>query len=169
MKPDVAVYPGSFDPLTNGHVDLVQRGLKVFPHIVIAVARNINKTTLFTMEERADLIRKTFKDEPRVEAEFFDGLLVDYVRQRGANVVVRGLRAVSDFEYEFQMANMNRRLFPGMETFFMMTGEDHFYVSSQVVREVALLRGNIHGLVPNVVEKSLHAKLGLPRKVEGPA
>ena len=159
MSEVVAIYPGSFDPPTNGHVDMVRRALKVFDRIVVAVATNVNKATLFSKEERVALIREVFDDEPRVDAEAFDGLLVDNMRRRGANVVIRGLRAVSDFEYEFQMASMNRKLFPGMETFFLMAGEDNFYISSQVVREVAQLDGPVTGLVPEVVGKRLREKM----------
>src|SRR5690349_18542477 len=150
-----AIYPGSFDPLTNGHLSLIQRGLQMFDRLIVAIAVNPKKTPLFTVDERRQLIREACNDE-RVEVDDFQGLLVDYAKQRGVNVIVRGLRAVSDFEYEFQMANMNRKLAPQVETVFMMTGEDYFYISSQLVREVAALGGSVEGLVPpNVLVKLL--------------
>lgn len=156
----VAVYPGSFDPPTNGHVDIVNRALQVFDRVIVAVATNVNKNALFTKDERVALIRETFQDEPRVEAESFDGLLVDYMKKRGTLVVIRGLRAVADFEYEFQMATVNRKLYPGVEMFYMMSGEEFFYVSSQVVREVAKLGGPIADFVPPVVKARLEEKFG---------
>jgi pantetheine-phosphate adenylyltransferase len=142
-----AIYPGSFDPLTNGHVSLIQRGLRMFDKLIVAVLVNPKKTPLFTVEERRQQITDAIND-PRVEVDDFQGLLVDYAKKRGINVMLRGLRAVSDFEYEFQMANMNRKLDPSFETVFMMTGEDYFYISSQLVREVASLGGDVQGLVP---------------------
>ncbi|HVE82121.1 MAG TPA: pantetheine-phosphate adenylyltransferase [Myxococcales bacterium] len=149
----VAIYPGSFDPLTNGHLSLIQRGLEMFDRLVVAIVVNPKKTPLFTMEERRQLIREAAPDE-RVEVDSFEGLLVEYARRRGINVLLRGLRAVSDFDYEFQMANMNRKLAPKVETVFMMTGEDYFYISAQLVREVAMYGGSVKGLVPpNVLAK----------------
>ncbi|MFY1829265.1 pantetheine-phosphate adenylyltransferase [Myxococcus fulvus] len=153
----VAIYPGSFDPLTNGHLSLIQRSLKMFDKVIVAIAVNPKKTPLFTEDERRDLIRDAVKDD-RVEVDAFHGLLVDYVKRRGVNVIVRGLRAVSDFEYEFQLANMNRKLAPTVETVFMMTGEDYFYISSQLVREVASFGGDVTGLVPPNVHVGLQAK-----------
>ncbi|QSQ15258.1 MULTISPECIES: pantetheine-phosphate adenylyltransferase [Myxococcus] len=153
----VAIYPGSFDPLTNGHLSLIQRSLKMFDKVIVAIAVNPKKTPLFTEDERRDLIREAVQD-PRVEVDAFHGLLVDYVRRRGGSVIVRGLRAVSDFEYEFQLANMNRKLAPTVETVFMMTGEDYFYISSQLVREVASFGGDVTGLVPPNVHAGLKAK-----------
>ncbi|WP_342374180.1 pantetheine-phosphate adenylyltransferase [Myxococcus stipitatus] len=153
----VAIYPGSFDPLTNGHLSLIQRSLKMFDKVIVAIAVNPKKTPLFTEDERRDLIREAVQD-PRVEVDAFHGLLVDYVRRRGGSVIVRGLRAVSDFEYEFQLANMNRKLAPTVETVFMMTGEDYFYISSQLVREVASFGGDVTGLVPPNVHEGLKAK-----------
>jgi len=151
----VAIYPGSFDPLTNGHLSLIQRGLEMFDRLVVAIVVNPKKTPLFTMEERRQLIREAAPDE-RVEIDSFEGLLVEYAKRRGINVLLRGLRAVSDFDYEFQMANMNRKLAPKVETVFMMTGEDYFYISSQLVREVAMYGGSVKGLVPpNVLEKMM--------------
>jgi pantetheine-phosphate adenylyltransferase len=154
-----AIYPGSFDPLTNGHLTLIQRGLEMFDGMVVAVARNLEKTPLFSIEERKQLIREAYPD-PRVEVDDFDGLLVDYARRKNVSVILRGLRAISDFEYEFQMANMNRKLAPKIETVFMMTGEDYFYVSARLVREVASLGGSVKGLVPANVLAKLQIKFG---------
>lgn len=153
----VAIYPGSFDPLTNGHLSLIQRSLKMFDRLIVAIAVNPKKTPLFTMEERRELIRDAVNDS-RVEVDFFEGLLVEYAKRRNVGVLIRGLRAVSDFEYEFQLANMNRKLAPDIETVFMMTGEDYFYISSQLVREVASLGGDVAGLVPPNVHARLKAK-----------
>lgn len=155
-----AIYPGSFDPVTNGHINLVHRGLAMFDKLVIAVANNTKKSPLFTFEERLELLRSCFTDEPRVEVDAFEGLLVEYAENKGIPVVLRGLRAVSDFEYEFQMANMNRKLSSKIETIFMMTSEDHFYISSGLVREVAKLGGSVEKLVPAPVYESLKHKLG---------
>jgi pantetheine-phosphate adenylyltransferase len=155
-----AVYPGSFDPITNGHVDIVRRSLQVFERVVVAVLSNPNKdSSWFTPQERIAMIRETFRAEgDRVEADAFSGLLVDYVVAKGANVIVRGLRAVADFEYEFQMTMMNRHLRPEVETIFMMTGESHFYTSSRLVKEVVSLGGNITGLIPDAVLPRLLAR-----------
>ncbi|RKH49833.1 pantetheine-phosphate adenylyltransferase [Corallococcus llansteffanensis] len=155
----VAIYPGSFDPLTNGHLSLIQRSLKMFDRLIVAIAVNPKKTPLFSQEERIELIRDACKDS-RVEVDAFHGLLVDYVHQRKVSVVIRGLRAVSDFEYEFQLANMNRKLAPDIDTVFMMTGEDYFYISSQLVREVASFGGDVEGLVPPNVYAGLRKKFG---------
>lgn len=153
-----AIYPGSFDPLTNGHLSLIQRGLKMFDRLVVSIAVNPKKTPLFSVEERKELIRGAVGNDPRVEVDDFQGLLVEYAKRRQINVVLRGLRAVSDFEFEFQLANMNRKLNGDVETVFMMTGEDYFYVSSNLVREVASHGGNIEGLVPPNVLTALQAK-----------
>jgi pantetheine-phosphate adenylyltransferase len=153
----VAIYPGSFDPLTNGHLSLIQRGLQMFDRVIVAIAVNPKKTPLFTLEERRELIRQACPD-PRVEVDAFQGLLVQYAKQRNVSVLLRGLRAVSDFEYEFQLANMNRKLAPGIETVFMMTGEDYFYISSQLVREVASFGGDVTGMVPDNVLAKLQEK-----------
>lgn len=148
-----AIYPGSFDPLTNGHLSLIQRGLKMFDSLIVAIAVNPKKTPFFSVEERRQMILDAVND-PRVQVDDFQGLLVDYAKKRNVNVVLRGLRAVSDFEFEFQLANMNRRLRPELETVFMMTGEDYFYISSNLVREVASFGGDVQGTVPpNVLEK----------------
>lgn len=157
----VALYPGSFDPLTNGHLSLVQRGLAIFDKVIVAIATNPKKTPLFSVAERRALIQEAIPD-PRVEVADFQGLLVQYAKQRNVNVILRGLRAVSDFEFEFQLANMNRRLDPHIETIFMMTSENYFYISSQLVREVASFHGDVSGLVPDNVLKSLQAKF--PKK-----
>jgi len=149
--PTLAVYPGSFDPLTNGHVDIITRGARIFDRIIVAILINAEKAPLFSMDERLKITREVFKDFPNVEVDTFDGLLVDYVERRRAHVIVRGLRAVSDFEYEFQLANMNRKLAPEVETVFMMTGEDYFYVSSNLVREVASLGGDVTPFVSEAV------------------
>ena len=154
----IAVYPGSFDPLTNGHVDIIQRGARLFDRIVIAILINIGKSPLFTIEERVQIARDVFREQPSVEVDTFDGLLVDYARHREASVIVRGLRAFSDFEYELQMALMNRRLGPDLETVFMMPAEAYTYVSARLVKEVFALGGSIDGLVPEVVEARLRRK-----------
>jgi pantetheine-phosphate adenylyltransferase len=154
----LAVYPGSFDPITNGHVDIVRRSLQVFDRVIVAVAFNVNKDSAwFTPEERVAMIRETFNDE-RVTADAFSGLLVDYAADKGATAIVRGLRAVADFEYEFQMTSMNRHLKPQVETIFMVAGESHFYISSKLVKEVASLGGNVAGLLPDQVLQRLLAR-----------
>ena len=150
----IAVYAGSFDPITNGHRDLIHRSLRFVDRLVVAVAVNVNKQPLFTMEERLEFIRLTAEDEPRVEVRAFDGLLVDFVREVGANLIIRGLRAVSDFEYEFQMALMNRHLEEGVETVFMVPSLETTYISSSLVRQVARFRGDVGDLVhPRVAEE----------------
>lgn len=154
----VALYPGSFDPLTNGHVDIIHRGAKLFDRIVIAVLINLEKEPLFTVPERVAIAREVFHGLPNVEVDTFDGLLVDYARRKGARVIVRGLRAISDFEYEMQMALMNRRLNPEVETVFMMPAEPYTYVSSRLVKEIVALGGSVHGLVPDSVEAHLREK-----------
>ena len=157
-----AIYPGSFDPLTNGHMAIIQRGLKLFDRLVVAVANNPQKSPMFSVDERRQLIREAIGDDPRVEVDSFNGLLTDYARAKGISTVLRGLRAVSDFEYEFQLANMNKKLLPDFESVFVMTGEDYFFVSARLVREVATFGGNLDGLVPPNVLTALHRKLGRP-------
>ncbi len=156
----LAVYPGSFDPLTNGHVDIISRGARIFDRIVVAILVNSEKTPLFSVEERVAMARAVFEGLPNVEVDTFGGLLVDYARQRGASAIVRGLRAISDFEYEFQMALMNRRLSGDIETVFMMPAEAYTYISSRLIREIFSLGGPITGLVPDVVEARLGEKRG---------
>lgn len=151
----LAVYPGSFDPVTNGHLDLVRRATGIFQKVVVAVLRNIQKDCLFTVEERVQLLRESVSGLPNVEVDAFDGLLVDYVRRKKARHILRGIRAVSDFEYEFQMALMNRRLAPDLETVFLMPREEYTYLSSRLVREVARLGGPVEGLVPPPVIRLL--------------
>jgi pantetheine-phosphate adenylyltransferase len=156
----IALYPGSFDPLTNGHVAIIQRGLNLFDRLVVAVANNPQKTPLFSVAERKAFIMQAVGNDPRVETDSFDGLMVEYARRRGVHTVLRGLRAVSDFEYEFQLANMNRKLMPEFESVFVMTGDDYFYVSSRLVREVATFGGDVSGLVPAHVAERMRLKLG---------
>ena len=157
---NIAIYPGSFDPITNGHVDLVERTLRVFDRVIVAIATNPGKDdSLFSLDERLEMVREVFKPlKGRVQAESFEGLLVDYAERKRATVIIRGLRAISDFEYEFQMAMMNRRLKPKLDTFFMMTGESEFYTSSRLVKEVVSLGGDVSGLVPANVLKNLKRK-----------
>ena len=154
----VAIYPGSFDPLTNGHVDIITRGARLFDRIVVAVLVNAEKSPLFSLAERLEIARVVFQDQRNVEVDTFDGLLVDYVERRQAQVIVRGLRAVSDFEFEFQMALMNRRLNDKIETVFMMPAEQYSYISSRLIKEVFALGGRVHGLVPDMVEARLRDK-----------
>ena len=154
----LAVYPGSFDPLTNGHVDIILRGARLFDRIVVAILVNAEKHPLFTMSERIEIAREVFKHHSNVEVDTFEGLLVDYMERRKAQVVVRGLRAISDFEFEFQMALMNRRLNATIETVFMMPAEQYTYISSRLIKEVFSLGGTVEGLVPELVETRLRDK-----------
>ena len=156
--PRIALYPGSFDPPTNGHLSIIQRGLKMFDGLIVAVLRNPAKDAVFNVDERAQLLREAVNGDARVTVKVFEGLLVKFAQQEGVNTDLRGLRAVSDFDYEFQMANMNRKLDPTIETLFMMTGEDYFYISSRFVRDVARLGGDVHGLVPPNVLKALQKR-----------
>ena len=160
MNKRIAVYPGSFDPITYGHLDIIERGLEVFDEIIIAVARNSEKKSLFSTEERIRHIEETIGDNPHVAVDTFDGLLVEYVLSKGARVILRGLRAVSDFEYEFQIAQMNHNLKNEVETLFMMTSVPYGYLSSSIVKEVASLRGPVESLVPPVVRQALLEKFG---------
>jgi pantetheine-phosphate adenylyltransferase len=155
----LAIYPGSFDPLTNGHVDIIERGARLFDRIIVAMLVNAEKSPLFSMAERVEIAGTVFKHLPNVEIDTFEGLLVDYVERRKAQVIVRGLRAVSDFEYEFQMALMNRRLNGNIETVFMMPAEQYSYISSRLIKEVFSLGGRVHGLVPDMVEERLRKKV----------
>lgn len=155
----IAIYPGSFDPLTNGHVSIIARGLNMFDKVIVAVAHNVRKSgSMFTVEERVQFIHDAFPGKAVEVDTFTQTLLVDYARTKGCNVILRGLRAVSDFEYELQLANMNRRLAPDIETVFMMTEEAHFYVSSSLIKEVARFGGDVRGMVPDHVVEALQLK-----------
>jgi len=154
----IAVYPGSFDPITNGHLDIIKRGLGVFDELIVLIAYNPNKKTLFSVEERVEMIREVISDFKNVRVDSFDGLLVEYVKVAGANVILRGLRALSDFEYEFQLALINRRLNRDVETIFLMTGYKWFYTSSTIINEAASLGGSVKGLVPEIVYQKLQEK-----------
>ena len=156
----IAMYPGSFDPMTNGHLDLIRRGTKLFDRIIVGVLQNEDKKPLFRTEERVEMVREAVRDLPAVEVQAFSGLLVNFMKTTHANVVVRGLRAVSDFEYEFQMALMNRELSPGVETIFMMPAVEYTYVSSRLVKEVCRLGGDVTRLVPPHVLVKLHERFG---------
>ena len=156
----LAVFPGSFDPLTNGHVDIILRSARLFERIVVAVLVNQEKKPLFSADERVGIIREVFREYPNVEAESFQGLLVEYARARRASAIIRGIRAVSDYEYEFQMALMNRHLEPMLETVFMMPAEQYTYLSSRLIKEVFGLGGTVTGLVPPVVEAQMRRKHG---------
>jgi pantetheine-phosphate adenylyltransferase len=158
----LAIYPGSFDPITNGHVDIIRRALVMFDRVVVAIANNLRKAPLFSVEERKAHITAAIGHEPRVEVDAFEGLLVEYVKRRNARVVVRGLRALADFEYEFQLAHMNRRLGNDIDTIFLMTSEKDFYVSSSLVKEVAMLGGDVGGLVPPEVATALRRRASQP-------
>ena len=156
----IAVYPGSFDPVTNGHIDIVERGLKLFDKIIVAILHNSSKEFLFPVEERIEMIKMSFKTIPNIEVDTFDGLLVDYAKKKNANTILRGMRAVSDFEYEFQLALMNRRLSREIQTVFLMTGLRWIFTSSSIIKEAARYGGNIEGMVPPVVNKKLKEKFG---------
>ncbi|MCS6952036.1 MAG: pantetheine-phosphate adenylyltransferase [Bryobacterales bacterium] len=158
----VAIYPGSFDPITNGHLDLIERGARLFDRLIVAILRNEGKEPLFTAEERVEMLRHVLRDFANVEVDAFEGLLVDYAARKGASVIVRGIRAVSDYEYELQMALMNRRLAPEIETVFLMAGEAYSFISSRLVKEVASLGGDVSGLVPPLVEARLRERVGTP-------
>ncbi|MGQ9652483.1 MAG: pantetheine-phosphate adenylyltransferase [Thermodesulfobacteriota bacterium] len=153
-----AIYAGSFDPVTNGHMEIIRRALELFDRLIVAVARNPAKSPIFTVEERIEMIRESTGENPRVTVDAFDGLLVEYARQHHVNVIIRGLRALSDFEYEFQMALMNRRLNRDIDTIFLMTGFRWFYVSSRIIKEAASFGGSVEGLVPNGVNRRLMEK-----------
>lgn len=164
MKGDVmsvvALYPGTFDPPTNGHVDIIERSLQIFDRVIVAIALNVRKAPLFSTEERLALIREAVGPRPNFEVDAFTGLLVDYVRRRQARVVIRGLRAIADFEYEFQLAHMNRKLAPGVDTVFLPTTEDNFYISSSLVKEIASFGGDVSGVVPACVNRALQQRAG---------
>ena len=154
----IAIYPGSFDPLTNGHLDIIERGRKIFDHFVVAVLKNPHKQPLFTPEERKEMIEEAVKCFSNVEVEIFDGLLVNFARKKGCQVIIRGLRAISDYEYETQIAVTNRKMAPEIETLFLPTSTEFSYLNSTVVKEIASFGGCIRGLVPPVVEKRLRDK-----------
>lgn len=160
MSEKIAVYPGSYDPLTNGHVDIIRRGLKIFDKIIVAALKNPTKTYLFSLEERMDMLMATFKNTPNIEVDYFEGLLVDYLEKIGANTVVRGLRAISDFEIEFQMALMNRSIKPEIETIFLVPSICYSFVSSRLVKEIYQLGGEVKKVVPDAVAKKLKEKYG---------
>ena len=156
----IAIYPGSFDPITNGHLDLIERGSKIFDELIVAVLQNPEKYPLFTVEERVEMLREATRHCPNVSVDMFEGLLVDYAVRRQARVILRGIRAISDYEYELQMALMNRKMDANLETVFMMPGVAYTFLSSRLVREICQLGGNVTGLVPPVVEERLRAKVG---------
>jgi pantetheine-phosphate adenylyltransferase len=155
----VAIYPGSFDPITNGHLDLIDRGARLFDRLIVSILRNETKAPLFSVEERMEMLREVLHVYPNVEVDSFGGLLVDHAAARGATALLRGIRAISDYEYEWQMALMNRRLQPGLETVFMMASEAHSFISSRLVKEVFSLGGNVAELVPPSVEARLRGRL----------
>lgn len=164
MNGRTAVYPGTFDPITNGHLSIVKRGLKIFNKLIIAILNNPQKAPLFSMEERVSMIKKSVKSVSNIEIDTFDGLLVDYVIQKNSNVILRGLRAMSDFEYEFQLALMNRKLNRQVQSVFLMTDYKWFYTSSTIIKEAASLGGDINGLVPRIVNEELKKKFGYLKK-----
>ena len=164
---EIAIYPGSFDPITNGHINIIERTLHIFNKLIVPVAINAAKTPLFTVEERVEMIKDVYKDNPNVIVDSFEGLLVDYVTAKDIHVIVRGLRAMSDFEYEFQMTFMNRKLNRHVETIFMMTGLKWFYVNSRIIKEVAVAGGSVEGLVPDVVCEKLKEKFHCYRDRNG--
>jgi len=165
MKSGIAVYPGTFDPITNGHISIVNRALKIFDKVIIAILNNPNKAPLFSIEERMSMIGQVLKEKSGIEVDAFDGLLVDYVVKKKANVILRGLRALSDFEYEFQMALMNRKLNREVQSVFLMTDYKWFYISSTIIKEAASFNGDISGLVPPIVCENLKQKFGHIKKV----
>lgn len=154
----IGVYPGSFDPVTNGHLDIIERASKLFDKLIVAVLINSNKSPMFTVEKRLEFLRESCKGINNIEVASFDGLLIEFMKKKNANTIVKGLRAVSDFEYEFQMALMNRKLNPEIETIFMMTSNKYSYLSSSLIKEVAKFGGCVKGLIPEIVEKELYRK-----------
>lgn len=162
----VAVYPGSFDPITNGHLDIIERALKVFDKVIVAILINPTKKGLFSVEERVELIKEVTKDFDNVEVESFEGLLVDFLAKKDTNIIIKGLRAVSDFEYEFQMALMNNKLNSDVETVFMMTSAEYSYLSSSSVKQVAFFDGSVEGLIPSMIIEKLKEKVRKVKEVE---
>jgi pantetheine-phosphate adenylyltransferase len=166
LKKVIAIYPGSFDPLTNGHLDLIERGSKIFDELIVAILRNAEKTALFSVGERREMLEAMTQEWKNVRVDSFEGLTVDYAVRVNASAVLRGIRAISDYEYELQMALMNRKLAPQLETVFMMPAEAYSYISSKLVREIAQLGGSISGLVPELVEQRLREKVDPAHKFE---
>ncbi len=165
MKRVIAIYPGTFDPPTNGHLDLIQRGSVIFDELIVGILRNPDKeTALFSIAERTEMLKAMTGKLDNVRIDTFDGLLVDYAARVGASALLRGIRAISDYEYELQMALMNRKLNPGLETVFMMPAETYSYVSSRLVKQIVQLGGSVHGLIPDLVEERLHAKFHIARR-----
>ncbi len=164
----IAIYPGSFDPVTNGHLDIVARGLKLFDKIIVAIMHNPEKNAMFTLEERLDMLKASLKRFPNIEIDTFDGLTVEYAKKRKAQGILRGLRALSDFEFEFQMALMNRKLNREVQTIFLMTGMRWIYTSSSIIKEAARFGGNVNGMVPSLVQRKLKKKFGLTSKTTRP-
>jgi pantetheine-phosphate adenylyltransferase len=160
MNGRIAVYPGTFDPITNGHLSILSRALKIFDKLIIAILNNPNKEPLFSIEERIEMMEEVLKNKPNIEIDYYDGLLVDYAEQKEANVIIRGLRALSDFEYEFQLSLMNRKLNRNIQSIFLMTDYKWFYISSTIIKEAASLGGDIGGLVPPLVCRKLKEKYG---------
>jgi pantetheine-phosphate adenylyltransferase len=158
----IAIYPGSFDPITYGHIDIAERALEIFDKVIVAIAHDTSKKSLFTVDERIEMAKSVFEHIPNIIVDSFKGLLVDYVSRTNSKVILRGLRATSDFEYEFHMASMNRSLSPYLDTLFMMTNKDYFFVSSRSIKEVASLGGAVEGLVPAMVARRLKEKFKLP-------
>ncbi|GIW47777.1 MAG: phosphopantetheine adenylyltransferase [Deltaproteobacteria bacterium] len=159
MRKKVAIYPGSFDPFTKGHINIIERGVKVFDEIIVAVAHNVSKKTIFTLEERVEIIREIFRGRPEIKVDYFEGLLVEYARKVGTNIVLRGMRTVSDFEYELQMALSNKTLYPELETVFMVTESMYSHISSSLIKEIVTLGGSVKQMVPEIVEEKLREKL----------
>ena len=156
----IAIYPASFDPITNGHLDLIHRAARIFDELIVAVAQNVDKKGIFTVDERLEMIREVVGDHPKVRVDVITTLLVDYARKQGASIVIRGLRALSDFEYEFEMALMNSHLYPDLDTVFLMTSERWFYVSSSRLREIAAFGADVSEFVPALVNQRLRERLG---------
>ncbi|GBD39697.1 Phosphopantetheine adenylyltransferase [bacterium HR37] len=159
MRKKVAIYPGSFDPFTKGHINIIERGVKVFDEIIVAVAHNVSKKTIFTLEERVEIIREIFRNRPEIKVDYFEGLLVEYAKKVGTNIVLRGMRTVSDFEYELQMALSNKTLYPELETVFMVTESMYSHISSSLIKEIVTLGGSVRQMVPEIVEEKLREKL----------
>lgn len=162
LNEKTAVYPGTFDPVTNGHIDIVKRSLKIFDQVIVAIAANPNKKPLFDFKDRVNMVEEALKDIGNVNVQEFEGLLVEYSHSKGAIAIIRGLRAISDFEFEFQMALMNRKLDPSIETIYLMPSEEHSYLSSTIIKNVASYGGNIRSLVPALVEKNLRRVFNKP-------